>query len=117
MRRGDVIIVSAKGDYGKPRPGVVIQNDRLEDWVESVAVCFLTSDLANNRNLRVTIEPEVSNGLREVSQVQVEKIMTFPKEKIRGPVGRLSPEQMRAVDRGLLILFDLLPPIDIPRTS
>lgn len=115
MRRGDVVIVSAKGDYGKPRPAIVIQNDRLNDLLESVTVCFLTSDLTNSRNLRVSIEPEPANGLREPSQVQIEKIMTFPKDKVRGPVGRLNGEQLRAVDRGLLIFFDLLPPFELLR--
>ncbi|NGO50656.1 type II toxin-antitoxin system PemK/MazF family toxin [Allomesorhizobium camelthorni] len=115
MRRGDLVIVSAKGDYGKPRPAVVIQNDRLEDWVESLTVCFLTTDLTTGRNLRVDVEPNSGNGLHGKSQVQIEKIMTFPKDKARGPVGRLSSDQMRAVDRGLLLLLDLLPPIEIPR--
>ena len=27
MKRGDVVIVSAPGDFGKPRPAVVIQSD------------------------------------------------------------------------------------------
>ena len=77
MRRGELVIVSAKGDYGKPRPAVVIQNDRLEDMVESITVCFLTTDLIKGRRFRIDVQPETGNGLREQSQVQIDKIMTF----------------------------------------
>jgi mRNA interferase MazF len=113
MRRGELVIVSAKGDYGKPRPAVVIQNDRLEDMVESITVCFLTTDLIKGRRFRIDVQPETGNGLREQSQVQIDKIMTFPRDKVRGPVGRLTAEQVREIDRGLLLLLDLLPPIEI----
>jgi len=117
MNRGDVVIVSAQGDYGKPRPAVVIQNGRLGDLVESVVVCFLTSKVIGAHTMRVTITPDSANGLQERSQVQVDKIMTFPKEKVRGPIGRLAGDQMRSIDRNLMILLDLLPPIEIPQTS
>lgn len=115
MVRGDLVIVSAKGDYGKPRPAVVIQNDRLEEMLESVAVCFLTTDLTTGGRLRISIESETSNGLLQRSQVQIDKIMTFPREKVKGPVGRLNSEQVRAIERGLLVFLDLLPPIEISR--
>lgn len=113
MRRGELVIVSAQGDYGKPRPAVVIQSDRLLDRLDSVTVCFLTSNVVPTRNLRVVVEPEPSNSLREPSQVQIDKIMTFPRAKVRGPIGKLSTEQMRDVDRYLTIFFDLLPPIEL----
>lgn len=117
MLRGDVVIVSAPGDYGKPRPAVVIQNNRLLDQFDSVTVCFLTSEVVPAKNLRVNVEPDEANGLRERSQVQVEKIMTFPRSKVRGPIGRLDIDQMRDIDRYLLIFFDLLPPIELARRS
>ena len=51
MQRGQLGIVSAQGDYGKPRPAVVIQNSRLLDQVDSVTVCFLTnSDCASTQS-------------------------------------------------------------------
>lgn len=120
MDRGDLVIVSARGDYGKPRPAVVIQNERLEDVVESVTVCFLTTDLIQGRRLRIDVDPHAGNGLREPSQIQVDKIMIFPREKVRGPIGRLNIDQVRAVERWLLLFLDLVPPIEIsnaPRTG
>jgi len=115
MRRGELVIVSAQGDYGKPRPAVVIQNDRLDEMVDSVTVCFLTTNLIEGRRFRIDVQPKADNGLRERSQVQIDKIMTFPREKVRGPVGRLTSEELRKIDRGLLLLLDLLPPIEIAR--
>jgi mRNA interferase MazF len=41
MDRGSVVLVSAKGEYGKTRPAVVVQSSRMESIVESVTVCFL----------------------------------------------------------------------------
>lgn len=115
MRRGDVVIVSAQGDYGKPRPAVVVQNDRLLDDIDSVTVCFLTWQVIPTRNIRVTIDPDDTNGLRERSQVQVEKIMTFPRSKVHGPIGKLGIDEMKDLDRYLMIFFDLLPPpIELP---
>ncbi len=110
MQRGQLVIVSAQGDYGKPRPAVVIQNSRLLDQIDSVTVCFLTTRIVPARNLRVTIKPDALNGLLEPSQVQIEKIMTFPRSKVRGPIGQLSENELRDVDRYLMIFLDLLPP-------
>ena len=44
MKRGDVVTVAAAGDYGKPRPAVVVQTDALPAAHASVVVCQMTSD-------------------------------------------------------------------------
>ncbi len=31
MRRGDIVIVAFSGDFGKPRPAVIVQSDYLND--------------------------------------------------------------------------------------
>jgi mRNA interferase MazF len=113
MRRGELAIVSAQGDYGKPRPALIIQSGSLLDQMESITVCFLTTEIVPTKNFRVTLEPDGTNGLRERSQVQIEKIMTFPRAKVRGPIGHLTAAQMRDVDRFLMIFLDLLPPFEI----
>ena len=115
MVRGSVVLVSAKGDYGKPRPAVIVQDTRMEKIVGSITVCFLTTDLTEeNGILRVDIGPDALNGLRQKSQVQVEKLMTFPRDKVRGPIGALDQLQMRAVDIGLLVHLGLAAQLDAP---
>ena len=109
MERGSVVLVSAKGEYGKTRPAVVVQDSRMESVVGSITVCFLTSDLSEERRiLRVDVTPTTENGLREPSQVQVEKLMTFSRAKVRGPIGHLLDREMAAVDMGLMVHLGLL---------
>src|SRR4029078_1948888 len=68
MRRGDLVPVAAVGNYGKPRPAVIVQTDAFPESHASVVVCQLTSDLADAPDFRVTIEPTPENGLRHTSQ-------------------------------------------------
>ncbi len=64
MRRGDLVTVAAAGDYGKPRPAVIVQTDAFPESHASVVVCQLTSELADAPDFRVTIDPSPENGLR-----------------------------------------------------
>lgn len=104
--RGDLVTVSLPGDYGKPRPALVIQSDFLME-LESVMLCPITSDL-KNAAFRVTLEPTPANGLRALSQVMMDKISTLPRTKVSAPFGRLDDERMKAVDRALLLVVGLI---------
>lgn len=106
MRRGDLVAVSLQGDYGKPRPALIVQSDLLAD-LESVVLCPVTSDL-RNAAFRVTVEPSPANGLRSLSQVMVDKLSTLPRSKISEPFGRMEDERMKAVDRALLLVVGVI---------
>src|SRR5713226_4321932 len=82
MRRGDVVTVAAAGDYGKPRPAVIVQTDAFPENHASVVVCQLTSELVEAPDFRVTIEPVPENGLRLKSQVMADKPVTLRRERI-----------------------------------
>jgi mRNA interferase MazF len=69
MRRGDVVTVAGPGDYGKPRPAVIVQTNALPESHTSVVVCQMTLDLPDAPDFRVTIEPGARSGLRVRSQV------------------------------------------------
>ena len=45
MNRGDIVICVLKGDYGKPRPAVVIQSDLFNLTHTSITICPITSYL------------------------------------------------------------------------
>lgn len=105
-QRGDLVTVSLQGDFGKPRPALVVQSDLLTD-LESVVLCPVTSDL-RNAAFRVTVEPNPANGLRTLSQVMVDKLSTLPRTKISEPFGRLDEERMKMVDRALLLVVGLI---------
>ena len=77
MRRGDLVTVAAAGDYGKPRPAVIVLTDAFPEDHTSVVVCQLTPELVDAPDFRVTIEPKPENGLRRKSQVIADKPVTM----------------------------------------
>jgi mRNA interferase MazF len=101
-----VVTVALPGDYGKPRPALVIQSDLL-DTLESVLVCPITSALRNVM-FRVMVEPSPTNGLRQISQVMVDKMSPIPRTKISAPIGTLDDERIRAVERILMLVVGLV---------
>src|SRR6516162_1972577 len=101
MRRGDVVTVAVAGDYGKPRPAVVVQTDLLNDTHASVVVCLVTSTLLEAPLLRLTVEPSSRNGLHQRSQIMADKLVTVRREKIGARIGVLEEETMLGLSRAL----------------
>jgi len=104
--RGDLVTASLPGDYGKPRPALIVQTDLLTE-LNSVLLCPVTSDL-RTAAFRVTVEPTSANGLRMLSQVMVDKLFALPRSKLSEPFGHLETERMRAVDKALLLVVGLI---------
>ena len=107
MRRGDLVTVAAAGDYGKPRPAVVVQTDAFPESHALVVVCQLTSDLADAPDFRVTVEPRPENGLRRTSQVMAEKPVTIRRERVGQKIGRLGDQDMARLGIALAFVFGL----------
>jgi mRNA interferase MazF len=101
-RRGDLVLVALPGDHGKPRPALVIQSDHLSE-LASVVLCPVTSQI-READFRVELEPTAANGLRQTSQVMVDKISACSREKVRGVIGHLEPRQVKQVERALLLV-------------
>lgn len=107
MKRGDLVTVAFAGDFGKPRPALVVQSDVFSD-IASVTVLPLTSNLTELRRTRIAVAPTAENGLRSRSGIMIDKIGTLPREKI-GPVfGRLAPDEINAVNRALAIFLGIV---------
>eukprot|EP01041_Mallomonas_annulata_P031332 gene31331-biopygen23760 len=107
MRRGDVVTVAAAGDYGKPRPAVIVQSDAFPESHASVVVCQMTSDLVDAPDFRITIDPSDKNGLRTRSQVMSDKPTTVRRERIGGVVGHLEPGDLRRLNVALALVMGL----------
>src|SRR4029078_10500938 len=107
MRRGDLVPVAAVGDYGKPRPAVVVQTDAFPESHASVVVCQLTSDLADAPDFRAPIEPKPENGWRQTSQVMADKPVTIRRERVGQKIGRLGDQDMARLGIGLACVLGL----------
>lgn len=102
-RRGDLVTVAVQGDFGKPRPALVIQSDLFNETHPTLMLCLLTSDLRDAPLFRLTVAPAPENGLERDSQIQIDKVMSVLRGKV-GPVfGRLDDAMMLKVSRALAL--------------
>lgn len=99
LRRGDVVTVAASGDFGKPRPAVVVQSDVFPHEHASFIVCQMTSTLVDAPDFRVTIAPSEANGLKKTSQIMADKPVTVRRERISVRIGRLDAPDVRRLNR------------------
>jgi mRNA interferase MazF len=106
VKRGDVVLVAVSGDYGKPRPALIVQSD-LFDEHPSVSICLVSTHLQQTPLFRYQLEPESGNGLSTVSQVQIDKIMTIPRQKVGKVVGSLTARQMSEITRLIAFWFGI----------
>jgi mRNA interferase MazF len=110
MKRGDVWTAAGGPDYaGKPRPVVVLQDDRFSE-TRSITVCAFTTEPADAPLFRLRIEATPGNGLRIASRLMVDKITTVPKTKLRQRVGRLDDEDMLRLNRAVAVFLGLAGP-------
>ena len=107
MRRSEIWTAAAGSGYvGKPRPVVIIQDDRF-DATDSVTVCAFTTDPTEAPLIRLLVEPDDINGFRERCSLMVDKIITVPRPKLGEHVGRLSDDDMVRLGRAILVFFGL----------
>ncbi|HZQ14748.1 MAG TPA: type II toxin-antitoxin system PemK/MazF family toxin [Pseudolabrys sp.] len=106
MKRGDLVRVALPGDYGKPRPALIIQSDLFEEH-PSFTVLPITSEIRPTPMVRITIEPDEQTQLNARSQIMIDKAITVPREKIGGKFGSVREADMLAVNRALALFFGL----------
>lgn len=107
MKRGEVWTVSGGASYaGKPRPAVIVQEDRFEG-TDSVTLCVFTTDPTDAPLLRLLIEPTDRNGLKSASRLMVDKITTVPKARLGKRIGRLRDEDVVRMNRALTVFLGL----------
>ena len=85
MKRGDIVVVAARGAYtGKPRPALIVQSDLFNDTHSSLSICPITPEVIDAPLFRVSLPPGTRTGLDAPSQVMTDKIVSVP----RAAVGR-----------------------------
>lgn len=107
MRRGEIWTVAGGGAYvGKPRPAVIVQDDRF-DVTESLTVCAFTSDPTPAPLFRLLIRPSERNGLKTPSRLMVDKLTTVPKSRLGSQVGNLGDEDLIRLNRAIVVFLGL----------
>ncbi len=106
-RRGDLVTVAIQGNFGKPRPALVIQSDLFNESHPTVMLCLVSSDLREAPLFRLTVGPTVENGLKLESQIQIDKVMTVLQEKVGPAFGRLDDATMLKVNRALALFMGI----------
>jgi len=107
MKRGEIWTVSGGKDYAaKPRPVVIVQDDRFS-LTNSITICSFTTDETEAPLFRIVIEPDRYNGLRSKSRLMVDKLTTVPKLKMGKRLGRLSDEDMVRLNQAILVFLGI----------
>jgi mRNA interferase MazF len=107
MKRGEIWTAAGGGDYaGKPRPVVILQDDRF-DATASVIVCAFTTNTTDAPLFRLAVEPSETNGLRVSCRLMVDKITTVSRAKIGTHLGRLEDQDMLRLNRAVLVFLGI----------
>ncbi|MHB1597016.1 MAG: type II toxin-antitoxin system PemK/MazF family toxin [Streptosporangiaceae bacterium] len=106
MRRGQIWTVSGGASYtGKPRPAVIVQDDRFD--TDSVTICPFTTDPTDAPLLRLLIEPDAGNGLAAPSRIMADKVTTVRRSMLGAKIGTLDDASMLRLNRALVVFLGI----------
>ncbi len=107
MRRGEIWTVAGGAAYaGKPRPAVIVQDDRF-DANDSIVVCPLTTDPTSAPTFRLPIPSNPRTGLRAPCRLMVDKLTAVPRTRLRTLVGKLNPDELKGLNRAIFVFLGL----------
>jgi mRNA interferase MazF len=106
VRRGDLVTIALPGDFGKPRPALVIQSDHF-DQTGTVTLLPISGALVYAPLFRQTVRPTPDNGLRKESQIMVDKVVSVKRDRLGPPFGVVDDETMISVNRLLAVFLGI----------
>jgi mRNA interferase MazF len=106
MMRGDLVTIAMQGDFGKPRPALIVQANQFSE-LGSVTLLPVTSTLVSAPLLRVAVQPSAHNGLHKPSQVMVDKAITVKRDKVGPAFGRIEADALVEVERCLAVFLGI----------
>jgi mRNA interferase MazF len=106
MNRGDFVTIALQGDFGKPRPALVIQSDQFGEHA-TVTVLLVSGTLVDAPLFRVTVQPNANNGLQKPSQIMVDKVMTVKRSRLGKAFGSASDTEMLEIERCLAVFLGI----------
>ncbi len=106
MRRGEIWTVAGGADYtGKPRPAVIVQDDRFD--TDSVTICPFTTDPTEAPLFRLPIPASPANGLRDPSRLMVDKLTTVRRSRLGERLGTLGDADVVRLNRALVVFLGI----------
>ena len=106
MRRAEIWTVAGGSGYaGKPRPAVIIQDDRFD--TDSVTICPFTTDPTDAPLFRLDIEAPPLNGLQESCRLMVDKMNTVSRSKLGAQVGALGDADLVRLNRAIVVFLGI----------
>ncbi len=107
MKRGQIwTVAGGAACVGKPRPAVIVQDDRF-DANDSIVVCPLTTDPTSAPIFRLAIPSNRRTGLRAPCRLMVDKLTAVPRKRLGTRVGTLSPDELKALNRAVFVFLGL----------
>ena len=107
MKRGEIWTIARGAAYaGKPRPAVIVQDDRF-DANDSIVVCPLTTDPTPAPIFRLSAEPHAQSGLRGPCWMMVDKLTAVPRRRLGRLVGSLASQEVKALNRAIFVFLGL----------
>jgi mRNA interferase MazF len=108
MKRGEIWTVAGGAAYaGKPRPAVIVQDDRF-DANDSIIVCPLTTDPTPAPIFRLSVQPSAESGLRAPCRMMmVDKLTAVPRKRLGRLVGSLASEEVKTLNRAIFVFLGL----------
>lgn len=111
MKRGEIWTVSGGSRYtGKPRPAVIVQEDRF-NGTDSITLCVFTTDPTEAPLFRMDVKPSDVNGLQSTCRLMIDKVTTVPKKRLGRKIGRLDDDDILRLNRALVVFLGLAAPV------
>ena len=103
MRRGDVVTVAAPGDYGKPRPAVIVQSNAYANVVSTLVVAEITSNLTMASDpaclfIDANTPDGKATGVLRDSVISSLVLVTVYADAVAQVMGTLSPAMQQELD-------------------
>jgi mRNA interferase MazF len=106
LKRAEIWTIAGGGDYvGKPRPAVILQDDRFD--TDSVTVCPFTTDATEAPLFRLDIAASPISGLQSPSRLMVDKITTVHRSRIGEQIGSLEDADVIRLNRAVVLFLGI----------
>ena len=104
MKQGEIWAANLNPTRGSEqagiRPVVVVSGNLMNEYLNLVIICPLTSKIKNYKG-NVVLEPSSKNGLKEQSEILNFHVRSVAKNRLKKMIGSINDVQLLATKKGL----------------